>query len=591
MTLIRGTNRQHQQEGNMAKGIVKLGTDSRGNYQRDLGWKEKEGKVVQHRFYFGTNQTQAQIRCLSVLRCWDAVEARWGRLAPQHRTPRPLWDRLSLEIARAVAGGQDEFPLEPDHWDVCREWPEDSSRDGLPYGLLVWFRQLQEDFPMIRFRQAGPWPHEAIDQEKARQRQMAETAARLVAAVVCTGQTLHQALDAFSQWHEVEYRTPEGVISHHGKVCQKQVALLKEHAPNLALEAFGLEEIEALVRHWQQRPLSKRRQPISRETAKNLIKRIRHFVRWLHKSSAFPWRKPLDYEVEHVRIRLTQAERAQKVSTTQVKTYTVEQLATLWKYASPRERLLMVLALNCGFGQAEITSLQQAEVFSNQRHDHYPITGSFIKRLRSKSEVYGEWQLWEVTERALEWWATQRPETDETALLVTKTGRPLSAPTKGNNRNGRIPGAWASLTNRIRKDMPEFPRLSFNKLRKTAGNLVRRKAGGEMLAMFHSRAKSADVDDQAERYTDRPFDKLFEVLGLIRADLAPVFDTVADPFPADARKRNPSISVAVRERIVALRRGGKEYKDVASDCQVSVDTVRRYLREAGLVREYKKAGK
>jgi hypothetical protein len=573
----------------MAKGIIKLGTDSRGNYQRDIGWKDKgEGKVVQHRFYFGTDQTQAQIRCLNVLACWDAVETRWGRPAPQHRTARPLWDRLTLEIAKAVAGGQQEFPLEPDQWDVYAAWTSDN-KAGQAYGLLVWFTQLQKDFPMIRFRQAGDWPQDAIDKEKARLREKAETATRLLGLVVGTGQTLHQALDAFGEWHGQQYRTPEGVISPHGQVCRKQLAIIKEHAPNTALDAFGLEEIESLVRYWQQRPLSKRGKPISRETAKNLIKRIRYFIRWLHKSSAFAWRKPLDYEVEHVRIRLSQAERAQKVSATQVKTYTTEQLTTLWKYASPRERLLMALGLNCGFGIAEVSSLQQAEVFLNQRHGHYPITGSFIRRLRSKSEVYGEWLLWDVTEKALAWWASHRPETQETALLVTKTGKALSAPTKGNNRNGRIPSAWAGLTSRVRKDQPDFPRLSFNKLRKTAGNLVRRKAGGEMLALFHSRAKSVDVDDQAERYSDRPFDKLFDVLGVIRADLAPVFDAVADPFPADGRKRNPSISVGVREKIIQLRREGKEYKEIAQECRVSVDTVRRYLKEAGLVRTYKKA--
>jgi hypothetical protein len=576
--------------GIMVKGIIKMGKDSRDNYQRDIGWKDKgEGKPVQHRFYFGTDQTQAQIRCLNVLRCWDAVEARWNRLAVQHRGPRPLWDRLSLDIAKVLAGGQGEFPLEADQCDIYREWPANSDQNGLAYGLLVWFRQLQTDFPMIRFRQAGEWPTEAIDREKQRIRQRAETASRLVEVVVGTGQSLHMALDAFSEWHAQHYRGPEGNISHHGKVCQKQLALIRDHSPNTALEAFGLEEIEALVRYWQQRPLSKRGQPISRETAKNLIKRIRHFIRWLHKSSVFAWRKPLDYEVEHVRIRLTQAERAKKVSSTQVKTYSPEQLTTLWKYATARERLLMVLALNCGFGQAEITSLQQAEVFLNGRHQHYGITGSFIRRLRGKSEVYGEWQLWPETERALAWWEKQRPETEETALLVTKTGRAMSAPTKGNNRNGRIPGAWAGLTRRIRKDQPDFPALSFNKLRKTAGNLVRRKAGGEMLALFHSRAKSVDVDDQAERYTDRPFDQLFDVLASIRADLDSVFNAVVDPFPVDGKKRKPSISMGVREKIINLRREGKEYKDIASECQVCVDTVRRVLREAGMVRQYKKA--
>jgi len=40
---------------------------------------------------------------------------------------------------------------------------------------------------------------------------------------------------------------------------------------------------------------------------------------------------------------------------------------------------------------------------------------------------------------------------------------------------------------------------------------------------------------------------------------------------------------------VSLRREGKEYKDIAKACDVSIDTVRRYLTDAGMVRRYKRA--
>lgn len=575
----------------MAKGIIKLGTDSRGNYQRDIGWETRpSGKIGQHRFYFGTNQTLAQIRCLSVQRCWEAVGTRWGRLQPGHRGERPLWDKLTVAIAVAVAGGQEEFLLEPEQcwcFGGCPDAPDVAASYMLP-----WFRQLQEDFSVIRFRQVGDWPYEAIDRLKRAAKQRAELATRMANdPVVAVGQTLHQALDVFGEWYGQHYRTPDGLPTQHAIVCQKQLAIIKDHSPDKFLEAFGLDDIEGLIRYWQQRPASKayatKGQPVSRETVKNMIKRIRHFIRWLHKSSVFAWRKPEDYQPEHVRINLTQAERARKVSTTQVPTYSVDELVTLWRYASPRERLFLVLALNCGFGQAEIASLQQAEVFINQPHGHYPITASFIRRLRAKSDVYGEWKLWDVTERALAWWAEQRPETVETTVLVTKTGKALTVPTKGNNRNARIAGAWVGLTKRIRKDQPSFPAKSFNKLRKTSGDLVRRKGGGEMLAIFHSREKTVAVDDQAERYTNRPFDKLFDLLDHIRIDLAPVFDAVVDPFPFEGRKRNPSISLGVREQIIQLRKDGRQYREIAKTCDVSIDTVRRYLKDAGLVRRYR----
>ena len=70
-----------------------------------------------------------------------------------------------------------------------------------------------------------------------------------------------------------------------------------------------------------------------------------------------------DYETQPLRVPLTHDELAAKLSPVQVKTYTVEQLAVLYDYASPMERLLMLLALNCGFGAAEVTSLQRSELF------------------------------------------------------------------------------------------------------------------------------------------------------------------------------------------------------------------------------------
>lgn len=94
----------------MSKGILKLGTDVRGNYRRDIGWEPKlSGDFKQHTFYFGTNQTSAKERCLRVLRCWDAVDARANRAGK-----RPLWTPLILSIAKAVAAANEDSDLEPD---------------------------------------------------------------------------------------------------------------------------------------------------------------------------------------------------------------------------------------------------------------------------------------------------------------------------------------------------------------------------------------------------------------------------------------------------------------------------------------------
>src|SRR5262249_689045 len=101
-----------QKAGSMARSaIVKLGTDSRGDYQRDVGFETKPpGKIGQHRFYFGMDPMKAQIRALNVLLCWEVVEKRWQTMKP--RPDRPLWDKLTLEIAKSVAAGQQDFRLD-----------------------------------------------------------------------------------------------------------------------------------------------------------------------------------------------------------------------------------------------------------------------------------------------------------------------------------------------------------------------------------------------------------------------------------------------------------------------------------------------
>ena len=79
-------------------------------------------------------------------------------------------------------------------------------------------------------------------------------------------------------------------------------------------------------------------------------------------------------------------------------------------------------------------------------------------------------------------------------MLVTKKGQRYDAPTKGNHANLLIPNSWIKLTKRVRKDHANFRVLSYNKLRKTAGNLVREHASGEIAAVFLCHGKPVKAD-------------------------------------------------------------------------------------------------
>jgi hypothetical protein len=60
---------------------------------------------------------------------------------------------------------------------------------------------------------------------------------------------------------------------------------------------------------------------------------------------------------------LTSQEIAAKARPTQVDTFDLEELKILYRYATPLERALMLLGLNCGFGAAESGSLQLNQIF------------------------------------------------------------------------------------------------------------------------------------------------------------------------------------------------------------------------------------
>ena len=126
-------------------------------------------------------------------------------------------------------------------------------------------------------------------------------------------------------------------------------------------------------------------------------------------------------------------------------------------------------------------------------------------RVRHKSSVYGEWKLWPETVQAIDWWLMRREEIevgrDVTTLLITDRGGRFDTPTKGNHTNFRLANSWFDLTERVRKDHAEFRRLSLNKLRKTAGNLVRDAAGGEVAGVFLCHGLPVRADAQLDRYT------------------------------------------------------------------------------------------
>ena len=58
----------------------------------------------------------------------------------------------------------------------------------------------------------------------------------------------------------------------------------------------------------------------------------------------------------------TAEELSEMLNSSQVQTYSLDELKLLWQSALPFQRLLMLLALNGAFGRAEVASLRFSEV-------------------------------------------------------------------------------------------------------------------------------------------------------------------------------------------------------------------------------------
>lgn len=568
----------------MAKNTNKVARAESGLYYRNLGYM---GSGSQKKFYLGRDERKAITASAQLERLWDAVLVRFERQkgiirlkrqdgisTTEKPAERPLWDDVTLTVAKALI---DE-----------RVVAYVAAPTNSPAGSMVWLKQLREDVPFIRIELAdAAATEEVVECAEARARELRAEARQLVRSV--GNQTVRPALTAYRKYVEEKF-TEHGALTPWGRTQTGIVDFLGKHLPDLPLERLDMLGIESCLEVIRKRPpaathSAKGQKPISVKYATNSIKQFRSFIRWLHRASEWEWEKPRDYEVMPIRVVKTAVER--RGSHAQVKTYSIDELVTIWKYATPRVRAMMALALNCAFGGAEIGSLLADEVLIDRQHPYaeqlhltseQEVVGSWVMRNRRKTEVYGEWRLWSVSVQAIRWALAQKGDSELPHVFLTNKGVPLDTATVANNKNAKIQNLWNKTVERIQTDLPQFQKLSFNKLRKTASNIVRHEAGPEVAALMLAHGESYAGDDLLDVYTNRPFAKLHSALHLVEARLQRIWDAVADPFPAGPEKRGgPNISQATIRKILDLRNADWTVPAIAEKLELSTSTVRRWI--------------
>lgn len=367
-----------------------------------------------------------------------------------------------------------------------------------------------------------------------------------VSPPLAVAQTLHQAMRDYKAWIEQHYFRPDlNRITNTARTKLKQIETLMDRHEDVSLDRLGFEAIEQMICYWRRRPHKKgTTKPISRVSAENYIGELKRFFKWLHRSTKFSWRRPEDFEGIETKVDADAAETRRRLA--QASVFPLDDLVLLNQFATPLERVFLLLGLNCGFGVAEIASLTIEDVCLFQGHSprdqellHYETTDrdSFIKRIRGKSGVYGEFLLFGQTVQGLQWAlerrGTQSPLDPGSPLFLNGQGERFDKPTKNGNRNQQIPNRFARLRKRIRNEGREISPLSFGKLRKTAGDLVRRFSDGEVAGVFLCHGQPVQSDDLSDVYTNRPFGKVFAAIRRVEDHLQTVFEAAGrEPFPS-----------------------------------------------------------
>jgi hypothetical protein len=158
-------------------------------------------------------------------------------------------------------------------------------------------------------------------------------------------------------------------------------------------------------------------------------------------------------------------------------------------------------------------------------------------------------------------------------VFVTKGGSTLIAPTKGNNPSAKIPSAWYKLLDRVQRHHPDFKRLGFHHLRKTAGNFVRKLSDGETMGVFLRHGKPVKSDPLAGLYSNPVFSRVFDAQDKLWEFWKDIFTPLEDvELP---RKISPETIRQIR----SLKRQGIKTKKLSEMFGISPNQVRVYCRK------------
>ena len=438
-------------------------------------------KKRQHRFNLGTDRKEAERRLAKLRELYDE-NCRVVR--------EDLWSPLALSYAEEIAKGRHRITYFPPPPELCIEDPVTDyaqmiqvDRDRFPsLDLIPSDPHLYAE--SVRRGQQG-LVRDRVRELEAELRELGALPSKRSLPENLIPGSLHEALDDYAA-HDVpsaNTRAGSGGLSPYGRLRLARIKRFKREHEDVPLHSLDRDLCSAMVAHWRARPVGARG-ATSRDNARHHVGELMRFFRWLDTTDKFHWRMPRGMEGLKRKIPKTDADRKKAVD--QQGGLLAQAAGVINKHATPIERLLLYVGLNCAMGAAELGRLTGRDILLDHEHEyaerlHFESTSrdGFIRFLRPKTEVFGEWVLWPETVGMLRWGLERSRRIGSDLLLVSERGMPWYRE-HATNAQYHFANAWTRLLQRVRKSEPEFPILPFGTLRDTLPDLLRHKESDEL---------------------------------------------------------------------------------------------------------------
>jgi len=479
-----------------------MAKDVKITLQHNGVWKKFVGGKY---FYFGHEEMIAKDLAAAVGNDWERICLALERGKRLLKKQEAGYTLNALERG-LVAASHDEKP----EWDeIALKQIEIRKRQA--YGEHV------EPMPTIdqmeQQRQATRWG-ENIEAERKRRGIVPDRAGGPTVGDACK---IFVALVANSESRSFTWR----------QQLKFRIGKLKAHlGAKTRMADFGFDELTKAIADWIGQAKSG---DISPASSDSYIRCLRQFVDWADASDKVEWEAPRRWD------KIFKEQRKGLAVITGNKTpgggtgngdkaISITDLATFYSKATEPQRLYLLLGLNCGFTQVDISTLTPDMIHFGDK--------PYIERGRSKTGIYGKWFLWPETAAILETSILATARLKKTfklksdKALLSREGKELIW---FDEASGNKIDSVVQCFQRLRQACKLYtPGYSFKYLRKTGSQMVRDLAGKEF-----SEAYLAHTDKTiGKHYNDfNQWDRLGDTLMEIRKRLQPMFDAAPKPDP------------------------------------------------------------